>query len=173
MQRIRYQKDHDLGFFGDTDYEPIGSVGGYKCYLAVEEDQLWIEFIDPDYTNGDGHEKRVCDIILNETKNRVYEVELIRMDSEYRGLNLAPRFYAFLLRKLAITLKAGVYQSPGGRSIWTRMAQRRDVMIYGRTPHGRPVMMISDDNGELQPIHGRFEAYNGERDFEMFAVRAA
>jgi hypothetical protein len=174
MIRIEYQKNHRLGYFSTSDYyKPIGSVSGYKCYVADgEDDQVWIDFVDPDFTDSQGNAKRVCEMILNETKNRVYEVEIVLLDKEYRGLNLTPRFYAFLLRKMSITLKAGSAQSAGGRSIWTRLAARRDVMVYGRTPYGRPVMMIVNEKNELEPIHGRYEAYD-DRDFEMFAVRAA
>ena len=173
MIRIEYQKNHRLGYFSSSEYKPIGSVSGYKCYVAAgEDDQIWVDFVDPECTDSKGRAKRVCEIILNETKNRVYEVEIVLLDKEYRGLNLTPRFYAFLLRKMSITLKAGSAQSPGGRSIWKRLASRRDVMVYGRTPYGRPVMMVVNEKNELEPIHGRFEAYD-DRDFEMFAVRAA
>ena len=171
MYKIGYKQKHKLGFFGNPDFDVIGSVSGYKCYLEREEDTLWIEFVDPDYVDRKGRAKRVCAVTLAETKRGVYEVELTLMDTEYQGYNLAPRFYAFLLRKLAITLKAGTSQSPGGRSIWKRLAKRRDVLIYGKTPAGRPAMMIEEE-GELQPVHGRFEAYDGEREFEMYAVRA-
>ena len=172
MERIRYKKNHSLGYFGADDYDPIGSVTGYKCYTSEEEDLLWVEFVDPEYTNSKGFEKRVCQLILTQTKRGVYEVDMMIIDKEFQGLGLAPRFYAYLLRKLNITLKAGSCQSPGGRSIWTRLGKRVDVLVYGKTPSGRPTMMI-EQGGEMQPINGRHEAYDGDRTFEMYAVRAA
>lgn len=174
MERIRYQKRHSLGYFGNTDYRPFGTVKGYKCYICDDDEgPVWVEFVDPDNTDRRGRAKRVAEIILSETKRNVFEVDTTVLDTKYQGMGLAPIFYAYLLRRKGWTIKAGTAQSPGGRSIWSRLSRRKDVIIYGKTRTGRPTMMIENDEGELEPIFGRFEAYDGDREFEMYAVRAA
>jgi len=180
VDRINLNKSHRLGFFNNEEYEYLGSCSGYRCYSCDEEDLHWndlstyvyVDFTDPDNSNKRGHEKRVCELQLRQTKKNVYEVEMMVIDNQYQGLGLSATFYAYLLRKLRITIKAGSSQSPGGISIWTKLSKRRDVIVYGKTPSGRPIMMV-EECGEMQPINGKFEAYDGDRQFEMYAVRAA
>ena len=178
MERISYKKNHSLGWFRTSeefqeDVHLLGRVAGYNCYSyeeGGEDPHIWLEFTDPDYTNKSNSQKRACLLILTKTKRGVYEVESMVIDKQYTGLGLAPKYYAYILKKLNITIQAGEVQSPGGRSIWTRMAKRRDVLIYGKTPCGRPMMMEERD-GLMQPMKGSQDAY--ESNYQMYAVRSA
>ena len=179
MLRIRYPKKHSLGFHDVSEITYVGSTNGYAVYFTNDEPSPGLQtywFHDPDFTDKQGAMRVVAEMTLRQSKNGVYEVDVIVIDSEYQGLDLAPKMYAYILRKLNITLQAGECQSPGGRSIWRRLSRRKDVLIYGKTPHGKPIMLAEDPiTAELAPVVPRsnIELYDGYKDFYMYAVRAA
>ena len=178
MDLIRYPRKHDLGYHNVNDLIYIGSTSGLAVYYINNEPSPGLEtywFHDPEDTDKSGNMRVVAEMTLRESKRHVYEVDVMVIDSHFQGLGLAPKLYAYILRKLNITLQAGTQQSPGGRSIWKRLAQRKDVLVYGKTPHGRPVPMYEDpESGDLKPLcRLDISLYDGDREFYMYAVRAA
>ena len=77
------------------------------------------------------HHRSVAYLGLS-NKNGAWHVDLVEVDSRYKGKKLANKLYRFVLKTLGITLMAGSSQSVGGRYIWNTLAKDRHVTVYAK-----------------------------------------
>jgi len=103
---------------------------------------------------------------LSKARN-VWCINVLKVDSRFRGDNLAIKLYKFILTKLDITLKAGDSQSPGGRYVWNKLYKTAGVVIYARkSPYSKIVDFPKAGKHEL--VCGQFDLYDSIA--EIFAV---
>jgi hypothetical protein len=96
-----------------------------------------------------------------------WHVDLLSVDSRYKGNNLAIKIYKFLMRKMDITLKAGSCQSAGGRYVWNKLAKTPGVVVYAKkSPYSKVFDFPKAGNREL--VGKVFDLYDS--DAEIFAV---
>jgi hypothetical protein len=105
------------------------------------------------------------------TKN-AYHVDLCQIDNRFQGHGLAPLLYRYLMRKLCISIQAGMTQSPGGRNIWATLAKMNDIVVFStltkrKTKKIYPIEIEKEDD-EL--VHDDFEIYDGDREVYTFAT---
>ena len=77
------------------------------------------------------HHRSVAYLGLSK-KNGAWHVDLVEVDSRYKGKKLSNKLYRFVLKTLGITLMAGSSQSVGGRYIWNTLAKDRHVTVYAK-----------------------------------------
>ena len=77
------------------------------------------------------HHRSVAYLGLSK-RNGAWHVDLVEVDSRYKGKKLANKLYRFVLKTLGITLMAGSSQSVGGRYIWNTLAKDRHVTVYAK-----------------------------------------
>ena len=182
MYSISFSKHASLGYalssFDEMFY--LGKIMGYEVIYGLwgedlqECDALDVFMLDPNTCNSRDYKKVVCQLELSRSEfvKGAWIVDMMRVDNKYRGKNIAPKLYKFLVNKLpGLIIQAGEQQSPGGQSIWSRLSKQSGVIVYGRTPKGRPVAMV-EVNNQLCCAHGNNVAYDGKRDFYMFAMKA-
>jgi len=84
---------------------------------------------------GDGadevHHRSVAHLSLSK-QNGAWHVDLVEVDSRYKGKKLANKLYRFLMKTLGITMMAGTTQSVGGRYIWNSLAKDKDITVYAK-----------------------------------------
>ena len=181
MDRISFGKSVNLGYGNpeELDYEYLGRFKGLEVWINKEETgYMQIEVIDPSIQRGKRNPmyKRVMEIELStESFKKAFHVNCSRMDKKYQGGGLSFRIYRYLLTKIPnLIIQAGNSQSPGGRYIWYKLSQFKDVLVYGKTKTGRPAIMIPDDEKrEMTCYNPNKVAYDGDKDFYMFAVKCA
>lgn len=177
MNRIDYTKQHNLGRFNPEsyftdEYEYRGIVSGLsECGMWVEGEN-GDEFIEIDIvlrrdTNRLGY-KRVMEISLSKQKGS-YIVDMARIDSRFQGHGIAPKIYKSIIKKLGIILQAGEMQSPGGRSIWARMANMKGIELFALDSRGKYYDVDVDEN-ELMSDDERL--YDGRRKMRVYAMVA-
>ena len=109
------------------------------------------------------------------------EVLLVGVALPYQGMNLSVKLYAWLILKKNIILLSGEIQSPGGRSIWERLAMVPGVFIFGYDKSRRKSFQIdqrdlfnedvyTDDlqkeYDELEKEHDRLDMQAYDLDYE-------
>jgi len=169
-ERIEYSRKHDLGRFNPNtvwteEYVLLGNLNRMLVYVEGEagDEYINVDVVSLDY-NRLGY-KRIMEIQLSRKKNS-YIVDISRIDSKFQGFGIAPQVYRYLLRKLSIVLQAGEVQSPGGRSIWARMADMSGINLMaldGRKNH----YDVEADDGEL--IADGVKLYDGPKRMRLFA----
>jgi hypothetical protein len=98
-----------------------------------------------------------------------WHIDMLSVDSRYKGNNLAIKIYKFLMKKLDITLMAGTSQSAGGRYVWNKLNKERDITVYAKkSPYSKFVDFPKSGKKEL--VSKKFDLYGS--DAEIFAVAA-
>ena len=102
------------------------------------------------------------------TKERgAWHVDMLNVDSRYKGNNLAIKVYKFLMRKMDITLKAGSVQSAGGRYVWNKLSKTPGVVVYAKkSPYSKVIDFPKAGKREL--VGKMFDLYGTNA--EIFAV---
>jgi hypothetical protein len=175
VARMTMDKGVSLGYGNLDDLELVGRAFGYDIYVEQEESTyqtIWV------YNRNVTKRDRYCQYGL-ETRYRIvakvelskdhraWHVDLLQVDSRYKGNNLAVKIYRFLMRKMDITLMAGSSQSPGGRYVWNKLAKSSDVMVYAKkSPYSKVVDFPKAGKREL--IGKVFDLYDSNA--EIFAV---
>ena len=96
-----------------------------------------------------------------------WHIDLVNVDSRYKGKNLAVKIYKFLMKKLDITLMAGKSASVGGRYIWNKLNKERDITVYAKkSPYSKFIDFPKSGKKEL--VSKKFDLYGS--DAEIFAV---
>jgi hypothetical protein len=96
-----------------------------------------------------------------------WHIDMLQVDSRYKGKNLAIKIYKFLMKKMNITLKAGTSQSAGGRYVWNKLAKTPGVVVYAKkSPYSKVIDFPKTGNREL--VGKMFDLYDS--DAEIFAV---
>ena len=94
---------------------------------------------------------------------------MLRVDSRYKGHNLAVKLYRFLMRKMDITMKAGSSQSAGGRYVWNKLAKTPGVVIYAKkSPYSKVIDFPKAGKREL--VGKMFDLYDTKA--AIYAVAA-
>ena len=178
VERITMRKGVSLGYGNLDDLELVGRAFGYDIYVEREERSYQVIWVyDRNVT------KRVRNFFIHggdmETRYRIvarvelskergaWHVDMLQVDSRYKGQNLAVKLYRFLMRKMDITMKAGSSQSAGGRYVWNKLAKTPGVVIYAKkSPHSKVIDFPKTGKREL--VGKMFDLYDS--DAEIFAV---
>lgn len=143
LQRLR-----DFNPDNNSDYDHIGKMKGMDVYLC---DDFYYGIYSKKFVLASS-QKIVAEVDLSKVKHNIWTIDWVAVDDLYKGNNIAPLFYRYILRKCKITLKAGSTQSPGGRYIWNELAKYKDVLVFAyknRTAHvldpGEEGELTSDD----------------------------
>lgn len=133
----------------NEDYTYIGNIGNIIVYSYSTDDEEYLVRLCIDT----GGRSMTCVGVLDLAKDHkgVYSVLMVRIAKEYQGFNIAPKLYRMVMKKLGISISTYNCQSLGGRSIWTRLFQLKDVQIASyRRGSGTP--------RKVYPIH--FDEYH-------------
>ena len=91
----------------------------------------WVYNTDTGDGTDEVHHRSVAHLSLSK-QNGAWHVDLVEVDSRYKGKKLANKLYRFLMKTLGITMMAGWAQSAGGRYIWNNLAKDKDITVYAK-----------------------------------------
>jgi hypothetical protein len=181
VDRITMDKGVSLGYGNLDDLELVGRAFGYDIYIeTVESTAIVVWVYDRNVTkrmpasvNFDDAPTRWRLAIVSlqrfelSKERGAWHVDLLSVDSRYKGNNLAIKIYKFLMRKMDITLKAGTSQSAGGRYVWNKLSKTPGVVVYAKkSPYSKVFDFPKTGNREL--VGKVFDLYDS--DAEIFAV---
>ena len=181
VDRIMMGKSSTLGYGNLDDLEIVGRAFGYDIYVdRYERTAMNVWVYDRNVTKR-MRRANVADTRPNEMETRyriaakvelskergAWHVDMLSVDSRYKGNNLAIKIYKFLMRKMDITLKAGHSQSAGGRYVWNKLSKTPGVVVYAKkSPYSKVFDFPKSGNREL--VGKSFDLYDS--DAEIFAV---
>ena len=173
VAKIEMDKGNSLGY-GNMEGDLLGRRFGYHI-MNEQEDSTYREIWVYDRSKSkrfrtlDGMTTRyriVAHIEMSKERGS-WHVDLLQVDSRYKGKNLAVKLYTFLLKDEGITLRAGGSQSAGGRYVWNKLAKTPGVVVYAKkSPYSKVFDFPKTGNREL--IGKVFDLYDS--DAEIFAV---
>ena len=139
VARITMNKGINLGY-GAKEGVLLGRRWGYDILDESERKTLKnIVVYDRARTkrirNWDGEMETHCRIVAElglSKRNGAWHVDMVEVDSRYKGRKLANKLYRFLMKALGITLMADSSQSVGGRYIWNTLAKDKAVTVYAK-----------------------------------------
>jgi hypothetical protein len=177
VDRITMNKGVALGYGNLDNLELVGRAFGYDIYVDKVEstyNDIWV--YDRNVTKrvrtlyGDMETRyRIAAKVELSKERGAWHVDLLSVDSRYKGNNLAIKIYKFLMRKMDITLKAGTSQSAGGRYVWNKLSKTPGVVVYAKkSPYSKVFDFPKAGNREL--VGKVFDLYDS--DAEIFAVAA-
>ena len=120
VDRITMNKGVALGYGNLDDLELVGRAFGYDIYNEEETPTyrtVWVydrnvtKRVRTLYGDMETRYRIVAKVELSKERG-AWHVDLLSVDSRYKGNNLAIKIYKFLMRKMDITLKAGTKKSP-------------------------------------------------------------
>lgn len=151
MRKISVAKNIRLGWFDIDDSDVFARMGSLVLLKRQDGRHMEVDVVDTAYSNRAGEYRHVMEIILSQIgKRKSWHVDLARLDSRYRGMNIAPKVYTKLIkRNPGFILEAGHMQSPGGQSIWNRLAERKDIFVFARNRKGAYYVEFDEDRDEL------------------------
>ena len=175
VDRITMNKGVTLGYGNLDNLELVGRAFGYDIYNEEETPTyrtVWV--YDRNVTKrvrtlyGDMETRyRIAARVELSKERGAWHVDLLNVDSRYKGNNLAIKIYKFLMRKMDITLKAGTSQSAGGRYVWNKLSKTPGVVVYAKkSPYSKVIDFPKAGNREL--VSKVFDLYDS--DAEIFAV---
>ena len=162
VDRITMNKGIALGYGNLDDLELVGRAFGYDIYVEKEEctyNVIWV--YDRNVTKrvrtiyGDMETRyRIAAEVEMSKERGAWHIDMLSVDSRYKGNNLAIKIYKFLMKKMDITLKAGSSQSAGGRYVWNKLAKTRGVMVYAKkSPYSKVIDFPKAGKRELVSNH--------------------
>ena len=175
VDRITMNKGVALGYGNLDNLELVGRAFGYDIYVDKVEstyNDIWV--YDRNVTKrvrtlyGDMETRyRIAAKVELSKERGAWHVDLLSVDSRYKGNNLAIKIYKFLMRKMDITLKAGTSQSAGGRYVWNKLSKTPGVVVYAKKS---PYSKVFDfpKAGKRELVGKVFDLYDS--DAEIFAV---
>lgn len=99
-----------------------------------------------------------------------YCVTLVGIDDLYKGFNLAPKIYAYLLKNFTgWILRSGSSQSPGGKSIWNSLCRERGVSVYAHSRKNNDTHQCHYSKDGV--IECYVDLYDSRSDYYLYAVR--
>ena len=139
VERITMDKGNNLGY-GAKEGVLLGRRWGYDILDESNTKTLKnIVVYDRARTkrmrNWDDEMETHCRIAAElslSKRNGAWHVDLVSVDSRYKGKKLANKLYRFLMKPLGITLMAGTSQSVGGRYIWNTLAKDKGITVYAK-----------------------------------------
>jgi hypothetical protein len=182
VDRITMNKGVALGYGNLDDLELVGRAFGYDIYIDREErtyNTVWVydrnvtkrvRTYDPWDEDLDGVMEtryRIAARVELSKERGAWHVDLLSVDSRYKGNNLAIKIYKFLMKKMDITLMAGTSQSAGGRYVWNKLSKTPGVVVYAKKS---PYSKVFDfpKTGKRELVGKVFDLYDS--DAEIFAV---
>ena len=175
VDRITMNKGVALGYGNLDDLELVGRAFGYDIYVEKEErtyNVIWVydRNVTKRIRNWDDDMEtryRIAARVELSKERGAWHVDLLSVDSRYKGNNLAIKIYKFLMNKMDITLKAGTSQSAGGRYVWNKLSKTPGVVVYAKKS---PYSKVFDfpKTGKRELVGKVFDLY--DRDAEIFAV---
>ena len=178
VDRITMNKGVTLGYGNLDDLELVGRAFGYDIYIDKESTYCDIWVYDRNVTKrcrrsvtyDDGlmeSRYRIAAKVEMSKERGAWHIDMLSVDSRYKGNNLAIKIYKFLMRKMDITLKAGTCQSAGGRYVWNKLSKTPGVVVYAKKS---PYSKVFDfpKAGKRELIGKVFDLYDS--DAEIFAV---
>ena len=175
VDRITMNKGVALGYGNLDDLELVGRAFGYDIYVEKEErtyNVIWVydRNVTKRIRNWDDDMEtryRIAARVELSKERGAWHVDLLSVDSRYKGNNLAIKIYKFLMRKMDITLKAGTSQSAGGRYVWNKLSKTPGVVVYAKkSPYSKVIDFPKAGKREL--LGKVFDLYDS--DAEIFAV---
>ncbi len=139
VERIELSKGVNLGF-EEKEGDLIGRRWGYDIHCEKTARTMTVNVYDRKKfktvktmwdEDDEVHYRFVAYLGLSK-RNGAWHVDLVEVDSRYKGKKLANKLYRFVLKTLGITLMAGSSQSVGGRYIWNTLAKDRHVTVYAK-----------------------------------------
>ena len=173
--KVDMNKGISLGY-GDMEGDLLGRRVGYYIYNEQEENtyrEIWVydRSVSKRVRTLDGmvtYYRIVAHIELSKERGS-WHVDLLRVDSRYKGKNLAVKLYTFLLKDEGITLRAGSSQSAGGRYVWNKLSRHKDITVYAKkSPYSKVIDFPKAGKRELTA--NRFDLYGS--DAEILAIAA-
>ena len=184
VARIDMARGVSLGYGNLDDLELVGRAFGYDIHIEQEELSamtVWVyernvtKRFRREGLSGDGEmETRyrivaTVDLIKHRGACHAWHVDMLKVDSRYKGKNLAIKIYKFLMRKMDIIMMAGSQQSVGGRYVWNKLAKSPGVVVYAKkSPYSKIIDFPKTGKREL--TSKRFSLYGSSA--EIFAVAA-
>ena len=173
--KVDMDKGNSLGY-GNMEGELLGRRVGYYIYNEQEENtyrEIWVydRSVSKRVRTLDGmvtYYRIVAHIELSKERGS-WHVDLLQVDSRYKGKNLAVKLYTFLLKDEGITLRAGSSQSAGGRYVWNKLSRHKDITVYAKkSPYSKVIDFPRAGKRELTA--NRFDLYGS--DAEILAIAA-
>ena len=173
--KVDMDKGNSLGY-GNMEGDLLGRRLGYYIYNEQEENtyrEIWVydRSVSKRVRTLDGmvtHYRIVAHIELRKERGS-WHVDLLQVDSRYKGKNLAVKLYTFLLKDEGITLRAGSSQSAGGRYVWNKLSRHKDITVYAKkSPYSKVIDFPRAGKRELTA--NRFDLYGS--DAEILAIAA-
>jgi hypothetical protein len=133
VARIELSKGVNLGF-EEKEGLLIGRRWGYDIHCKTTAREMTVNVYDRKKFKAvadELHHRNVAYLGLSK-RNGAWHVDLVEVDSRYKGKKLANKLYRFVLKTLGITLMAGSSQSVGGRYIWNTLAKDRNITVYAK-----------------------------------------
>jgi hypothetical protein len=175
VDRITMNKGVALGYGNLDDLELVGRAFGYDIYVEKEErtyNVIWVydRNVTKRIRNWDDDMEtryRIAARVELSKERGAWHVDLLSVDSRYKGNNLAIKVYKFLMKKMDITLKAGTSQSAGGRYVWNKLSKTPGVVVYAKKS---PYSKVFDfpKTGKRELVGKVFDLYDSNA--EIFAV---
>ena len=179
VDRITMNKGVTLGYGNLDDLELVGRSFGYDIYVDADSrtyNVIWVydrnvtKRVRRSVTFDDGMMEtryRIAAKVEMSKERGAWHIDMLSVDSRYKGNNLAIKIYKFLMRKMDITLKAGTSQSAGGRYVWNKLSKTPGVVVYAKkSPYSKVFDFPKAGNREL--VGKVFDLYDS--DAEIFAV---
>ena len=175
VDRITMNKGVALGYGNLDNLELVGRAFGYDIYVDKVEstyNDIWVydRNVTKRVRNMDGDMEtryRIAAKVELSKERGAWHIDMLSVDSRYKGNNLAIKIYKFLMRKMDITLKAGTRQSAGGRYVWNKLSKTIGVVVYAKkSPYSKVFDFPKAGNREL--VGKVFDLYDS--DAEIFAV---
>jgi hypothetical protein len=177
VDRITMNKGVFLGYGSTEDLELVGRAFGYDIYIEKEErtyNVVWVydrnitKRVRTPYGEMETRYRIAAKVELSKERG-AWHVDLLNVDSRYKGNNLAVKIYKFLMKKMDLTLMAGHSQSAGGRYVWNKLNKERDITVYAKkSPYSKFIDFPKSGKREL--VSKKFDLYGS--DAEIFAVAA-
>ena len=148
VDRITMNKGVALGYGNLDDLELVGRAFGYDIYVEKEErtyNVIWVydRNVTKRIRNWDDDMEtryRIAARVELSKERGAWHVDLLNVDSRYKGNNLAIKIYKFMMKKMDITLKAGSSQSAGGRYVWNKLSKTPGVVVYAKkSPYSKVI----------------------------------
>lgn len=83
--------------------------------------------------------KMVMELLLDRVTSifglPTYSVALVGVDDLYKGFNVAPKVYSYLLKNFdGWVLRSGCSQSEGGKALWNNLCKQRGISVFACSP---------------------------------------
>ena len=173
VERIELNKGVNLGF-EEKEGDLIGRRWGYDIHCKKSAREMTVNVYDRKkfkIVADELHHRSVAYLGLSK-KSGAWHVDLVEVDSRYKGKKLANKLYRFVLKNLDITLMAGSSQSVGGRYIWNTLAKDRNITVYAKKglTGGNSRIIDFPKAGKRELVSNLFNLYDTKA--AIFAVAA-